>query len=68
MLTFDILTACDSCVDALMMDLMTVQDELNLIKARLQSFNTSSRSLKQIRDLEARIQEVKVSAMEWCRL
>lgn len=52
--------SCDSCVDALMMDLMTVQDELNLIKARLQSFNTSSRSLKQIRDLEARIQEVKL--------
>nr|DBA24358.1 TPA: hypothetical protein GDO54_012028 [Pyxicephalus adspersus] len=52
--------SCDSCVNTLLMDLRTVQDELNLIKIRLESFNASSRSLKQIRDLETRIQEVKL--------
>ncbi|XP_056377714.1 laminin subunit alpha-3 isoform X2 [Hyla sarda] len=50
---------CDSCVDTLLMDLMTINDELNLIKARLQSINATSRALEQIRALEARIREVK---------
>ncbi|XP_075126694.1 laminin subunit alpha-3 isoform X1 [Leptodactylus fuscus] len=51
--------ACDSCVDTLLMDVMTISDELNLIKARLQSINATSRALEQIRALEARIREVK---------
>lgn len=50
---------CDSCVNTLLMELMTISDELNLIKARLQSINATSRALEQIRALEARIREVK---------
>ncbi|KAG8571015.1 hypothetical protein GDO81_011505 [Engystomops pustulosus] len=50
---------CDSCVDTLLVDIMTISDELNLIKARLQSINATSRALEQIRALEARIREVK---------
>ncbi|XP_075069530.1 laminin subunit alpha-3 isoform X2 [Mixophyes fleayi] len=50
---------CDSCVNTLVMDLMTMSDELNLIKARLQSVNATSKALEQLRALEARIREVK---------
>ncbi|XP_069587314.1 laminin subunit alpha-3 [Ranitomeya imitator] len=51
--------SCDTCVDTLLIDLMTINDQLNLIKARLQSINATSRALEQIRALEARIREVK---------
>ncbi|XP_063779672.1 laminin subunit alpha-3 isoform X2 [Pseudophryne corroboree] len=52
--------SCDSCVNILLMDLMTMVDELNLIKARLQSVNATSRALEQLKALEARIREVKL--------
>ncbi|MEE6464203.1 hypothetical protein FKM82_006212 [Ascaphus truei] len=51
---------CDSCVNALLIDLASMSDELNLIKSRFQNLNASSRALEQIRALEARIKDVKV--------
>ncbi|KAG9478961.1 hypothetical protein GDO78_012566 [Eleutherodactylus coqui] len=50
---------CDSCADILLMDLRTISNELNLIKAELQSINVNSQALEKIRALEARIREVK---------
>ncbi|XP_053322196.1 laminin subunit alpha-3 [Spea bombifrons] len=51
--------SCDSCVNTLLLDLSTMRDELNLIKAKLQNIGASSQALDQMKALEARIREVQ---------
>ncbi|XP_064026607.1 laminin subunit alpha-3 [Pogoniulus pusillus] len=52
---------CDSCVMTLLKDLGTIGDEMQLIKSQLQNVHMSSHTLEQMRHLETRIRDLKVS-------
>uniref|UniRef100_A0A8C5MWE3 Laminin subunit alpha 3 n=1 Tax=Leptobrachium leishanense TaxID=445787 RepID=A0A8C5MWE3_9ANUR len=54
-------TSCDSCANILLLDLSTMKDEINLIKARLQNIGANSQALDQLKALEARIRETQVN-------
>lgn len=54
-------SACDSCVITLLNDLSTMGDELHLIKSQMQSVSTGAHALRQMKHLEDRAKQLKVT-------
>lgn len=52
---------CDSCVVTLLNDLVTMSEELRLVKSQLQGLSASSGALEQIRHLETQAKDLRVS-------
>uniref|UniRef100_A0A803SQ40 Laminin subunit alpha 3 n=1 Tax=Anolis carolinensis TaxID=28377 RepID=A0A803SQ40_ANOCA len=53
--------ACDSCVITLLKDLSSMQDELQVIKFQMQNVNASTHTLGQMKHLEDRVKQLKVT-------
>ncbi|XP_053427342.1 laminin subunit alpha-3 isoform X2 [Nycticebus coucang] len=50
---------CDSCVMTLLNDLATMDEELRLVKSRLQSLSASAGTLEQMRHMEAQAKDLR---------